>query len=102
MTGQTRQLPDIYLVAGEIIDPKGPIPPGVLNLVFLFRALMVAMVGPVERAETAVGPETARKAPPACSIARKEAVRAGPEVPPGPEDGAAMLALGEMVPISFL
>lgn len=39
LTGQTRQLPDVYLVAGEIVDPKGPIPPGVLNLVLLFRGI---------------------------------------------------------------
>jgi hypothetical protein len=39
LTGQTKQLPDVYLVAGEIVDPKGPIPPGVLNLVLLVRGI---------------------------------------------------------------
>ncbi|WP_315755832.1 MULTISPECIES: hypothetical protein [unclassified Bradyrhizobium] len=39
VAGQTRQLPDVYLVAGELSDPKGPIPAGLLNLVLLFRGI---------------------------------------------------------------
>lgn len=37
--GETRQMPDIYLVVGDLLDPKGKIPPGVLNLVMLFRGI---------------------------------------------------------------
>lgn len=34
--GQSKQLPTIYIVAGQLLDPKGPIPPGVLNVVLNF------------------------------------------------------------------
>jgi hypothetical protein len=37
--GAAKQIPDVYVVVGELLDPRGPIPPGILNLVLLFRGL---------------------------------------------------------------
>ncbi len=37
--GATRSLPVIYLVAGKIVDPKGAVPPGLLNLVISARGV---------------------------------------------------------------
>jgi hypothetical protein len=37
--GETKQLPEVYLVVGELLDPKGQIPPGFLNLVMIFRGV---------------------------------------------------------------
>ncbi|XUM23110.1 hypothetical protein ACRAVF_06765 [Bradyrhizobium oligotrophicum S58] len=100
VAGQTRQLPDVYLVAGELSDPKGPIPAGLLNLVLLFRGIDGGDGGTGGKAATAAGPETARRGPRACSTARRVAAPAGREALPVPEDAAVTPALGDKAPIS--
>ena len=37
--GGSKSLPTNYLVVGSLQEPKGPIPPGLLNLVIAFRGL---------------------------------------------------------------
>lgn len=38
-SGGTVQMPDIYIVAGEFLDPSGPLPAGLLNMVLFFPGL---------------------------------------------------------------
>jgi hypothetical protein len=37
--GETRKLPTVYIIAGQLLDPKGQIPPGLLNVVLNFTGI---------------------------------------------------------------